>query len=473
MDYYHTDRTTLGDLPFLQASHFVESNNDYGNSWLRNLHLRGSPRAFERLQHLLHEQGKKRDGEEYEFEVDGYVDRASWRQVPLHIDNQNTITLQSKYKPRFRRGESNDQIPYHADLLPRWESFADSMKERRCLEGFKLDNIVLPPSPYLASLLVALNNNINLLSLQLSSCELGTDGFKCIAKFVQKNNSLAALDVSGNKIEDVRATRSLAAAMRKHPELSILDVSKCNLGGNIKLLSTVLNGCDGLQSLILDNNGIDTKEGVTVVAKFLAGNNSLTVFSMDKNGMGNANAEILGNALKGNTKLRQLCLSSNGLVFPSIISSKDVAKDLVSLDLNGKWWDCERYKSYDQWEAARRSYPNKLKKPGFDAICRLLKSNSALVELNLASTGIPAKAAELLASALKKNTTLQYLDLSCNSFNDNSVPSFLKVLKKNNSLLSLNLCHNNIRVKTGRVGLLRGGICDVSSLNAIAASNHT
>ena len=116
MDYYHTDRTTLGDLPFLQASHFVENNNDYGNSWLRNLRLRGSPRAFERLQHLLHEQGKKRDGEEYEFEVDGYVDRASWRQVPLHIDNQNTITLQSKYKPRFRRGESNDQIPYHADI---------------------------------------------------------------------------------------------------------------------------------------------------------------------------------------------------------------------------------------------------------------------------------------------------------------------------------------------------------------------
>ena len=57
MDYYHQHRETLGDLPFLRASQFAEEYNGppgrYGG-----LRTWGTPQDLERLQHLLHEQGK-------------------------------------------------------------------------------------------------------------------------------------------------------------------------------------------------------------------------------------------------------------------------------------------------------------------------------------------------------------------------------------------------------------------------------
>ena len=131
------------------------------------MQLRGRPRDLERLQHLLHEQGRKGDGtDEYDYEEGEYLDRVNWKQIPLHTEDQNSITLLSKYKPRFMQSERNCKIPY----LPRWEAFAQSVGERKCLEGFQIDNIVLPPSTFLET-------------------------------------TFHTLDLSGNKFEDVRATK--------------------------------------------------------------------------------------------------------------------------------------------------------------------------------------------------------------------------------------------------------------------------
>ena len=57
MDYYHQHRETLGDLPFLPATRFAE---EYNGATIPGWGLRtwGTPQALERLQHLLHEQGK-------------------------------------------------------------------------------------------------------------------------------------------------------------------------------------------------------------------------------------------------------------------------------------------------------------------------------------------------------------------------------------------------------------------------------
>ena len=135
------------------------------------MQLRGRPRDLERLQHLLHEQGRKGDGtDEYDYEEGEYLDRVNWKQIPLHTEDQNSITLLSKYKPRFMQSERNCKIPYHSDILPRWEAFAQSVGERKCLEGFQIDNIVLPPSTFLET-------------------------------------TFHTLDLSGNKFEDVRATK--------------------------------------------------------------------------------------------------------------------------------------------------------------------------------------------------------------------------------------------------------------------------
>ena len=472
MDYYHTaHRETLGDLPFMSASSFVDDSVDT-SGWLGRWHLRGRPYDLERLQHLLHEQGRKDDGtDKYNLDVGGYRDRCGYSQVPLHVEDQNSITLVSKYTPRFRQGIKDSHIPYDAAILPRWEAFANSVGGRKELEGIQIDNIALPPSPFLEKkLLPALSKNTNLLSLELSNCELDADGLKCIARYLQKNKVLATLDLSGNEFEDVRTPKSLASAI-KHSELSFVNLSKCKLGENVDLLVVVLSGCIGLKSLVLDYNGINSKEGVAAVAKFIANNKTLTLFSMHKNAMGDENVKALGDALQ-KSKVRELSLSSTKLNLPSIIASKDVTKNLTHLDLSSKWWSDESRFSNEIRQFGRSSQ-NKLKIPGVKVIAKFLKSNPALVELNLACTGIPSKAATQFASALKRNTNLQHLNLGHNSFNNNSVPSFVDALRNNTTLLTLDLSGNNINMTSGRVNLLRGALCDVSSLESIAASNHT
>lgn len=483
MDYYHQDRETLGDLPFLSSSHFGALGNDYWKergfsssmNWRSNGY-RGCPQDLERLQHLLHEQGRKQDGEEdYPYEAGAYTDRADWQQVPIHTEKQHIVTVVSKYKPRFRQSESNDTIPYHEDLLPRWEAFATALKGRTQLQGLEIDNIILPPSSFLEKkMFPALSKNTHLISLQLSNCGLDADGITAISKFLNKksSSSLTNLDISSSAMT-LKAAKSLASAMKKHKELSFVNLSKCSLGESQDVLSVLLDGCGGLDNLVLDDNSINSEEAIALVSAFITDNNTLTVLSMYKNNLGNENAKVLGKALKNNTMLSHLCLGLNQLDLPSIIGSRKATQNLTAIDLSGKWWLDITYWSEENRKAARQSQ-NKIKMPGVKVLCKLLsRKNSALVELNLSSIGMPSRASKFLGPAMKKNKTLQHLYLSDNSFNNNSVPHFVDALRNNTTLLTLDLSKNNITVDNGRLALLRGALLDISSLQAIGESNHT
>ena len=362
------------------------------------------------------------------------------------------------------------------------KAFGNAQKNRDGLELIKIDNIVLPPSPYFSDKFMPLlnNNNDTLTSLQLSNTDLGSEEIKCIAKFIKKNKTLSTLDLSGNKTDNVAAAKSLALAMKKHPELDFVNLSKCNLGGKITVprqentpahevegsvdvLAALLTGCKKLETLLLDNNGISSEKGVSLVAKFLANNKALTTVSLEGNEL---QGKVFDQAITKNTELRQLNMGRNKMAVPAFL--KDGNINLTCIDLsqaNGSYNGVSRY-GY----ASRGS----MGIAGAKVIAKYLKGNPAVTDLNLSWNRLPSKAAGALASALKKNTVLQHLNLSGNNFNDKSVPSFVACLKKNSTLLTLDLCYNSIRVETGRKELLRGAFCDTSDgLQSIATSNHT
>lgn len=153
---------------------------------------------------------------------------------------------------------------------------------------------------------ILVNNNDTLTSLVLNKCNLEPDQIKCIAKFLKKNKTLSILDLSGNKMNDVAAAKSLALAMKKHPGLFFLNLSNCTLGANSSIvtnrwghsyttynngendevLSALLGGCKKITTLLLEYNHIKAEGSVAIVAKFLKNNKSLTVFSIDNNEMG-------------------------------------------------------------------------------------------------------------------------------------------------------------------------------------------
>ena len=91
----------LGGIPLLRASHF------------RNCGLSGwnAPQNLERLQRLLYEQTKAKE------QINDPDDKEEENE-----EEEKSIVLVSKYKPyTYRKWTRNDKIPYHEDILPRWE----------------------------------------------------------------------------------------------------------------------------------------------------------------------------------------------------------------------------------------------------------------------------------------------------------------------------------------------------------------
>ncbi len=70
-------------------------------------------------------------------------------------------------------------------------------------------------------------------------------------------------------------------------------------------------------------------------------------------------------------------------------------------------------------------------------------------------------------------TNLTHLDLENNNFNDSSVPFFVDALRNNSTLLTIQMSDNKITVKSGRKELINRALCDPTSLQTIAESNHT
>jgi Ran GTPase-activating protein (RanGAP) involved in mRNA processing and transport len=352
------------------------------------------------------------DGIWYASQVMASVERA--------LRDNEEMTEDVNLKVRINGWGTRHKAPYHPDLLPSWEEFVSTqVYNRSSLKTFRVDEIELPPSPFLEQkLLPMLRSQSKLYSLELRNCGLKSNDFTLISGFIQNNTSLSILDLSSNVIGSVEDANCLSTAIANHAELSFVNLSRCGLGvSNPIRLELMLNGCKKLKSLIIDGNLIHGAS-LSVVADFLTVAAELTVFSMDnyrslyrfarknmKNGiiLEADDVKVLSRALKANTSLRQLCLGRNGLRLPSFMS-KSVIKNLTHLDLSG----------------------NEMRSPGAKVVAQFLSKNRTLTELNLADNQIPSAAASALGAALKRNTTLEHLDLSSNSFTDKCVPAFGK-----------------------------------------------
>ena len=353
------------------------------------------------------------------------------------------------------------KTPFHSVLLPNWEAFAEAQTNSNSLQTFRINNVFLPPSPFFEQKLVPIfTNNINLTSLELRSCGLEPSEIAVLARFIENNSSLSILDLSVNKMDCVEASISLSLAMKTHVELCFVNFSQCNLGENPAVLSAILDGCKGLKSLIVDDNGIFNGNGVGLVAEFLSSSKTITLFSMANNVnqpnykpnyIGDDQVKLLSRSLKKNPSLCHLCLGSNRLHIPSFLSNWRVTENLTQLDLNG----------------------NNIRTPGAKIIAAFLSQNQTLEDLDLSRNRINSLSASLIGNALKKNTTLRHFNLSRNNLCDKAVHAFVDALKYNRTLLSLDLSGNAIKVTSGRKELT-SAICDTSSLSCIAnSSNHT
>eukprot|EP00956_Cyclotella_meneghiniana_P038862 scaffold161261_cov64-Cyclotella_meneghiniana.AAC.1 len=407
------------------------------------------------------------------------------RKLNFYNGDLRSITLEAKFDSEVPKKIT--QVPYHADMLPNYEYFAENIRETwltgykkdRILEEFVITNHFLPPSwlgdkviPVLESIEARVLDNERALNgittLKLSNCSLSDYDITSLAKFLAGNDTVTSFDISKSKIESVDTVNALAAAIKGHPALVHVNIG----GGNHDALNKILMACKECDCLEIGNDDFDS-ESVSIVAKFIGKKSKLTSVILVGSPFDKSNRKSLFQSLVKNKNIQELGLNSVGIKIPSLFNGTkkltESLSKLTHLDLS-----C-----------------NSLPLPGAKAMVKFFeKVESQLISLNLSNNKMKTAAADLLLPAIKNHTSLEHLDLSQNWLNDSIAESVVNLLANNTDLLTLNLSgNNNLKLQSGgrrvwrtgqrvpivpRAGaqILKAALFDTTSLKSISNSNH-
>nr|XP_058973955.1 uncharacterized protein LOC131800284 [Pocillopora verrucosa] len=172
-----------------------------------------------------------------------------------------------------------------------------------------------------------------------------------------------------------------------------------------------------LTNLDLSDNGI-SDAGATCIAEAIKVNKTLTNLDLSFNGISAAGATCIAEAIKVNKTLTNLDLSYNGISAAGatcIAEAIKVNKTLTNLDLSF----------------------NGISDAGATCIAEAIKVNKTLTNLDLSWNGISAAGATCISEATKVNKTLTNLDLGYNGISDAGATCIAEAIKVNKTLTNL------------------------------------
>jgi Ran GTPase-activating protein (RanGAP) involved in mRNA processing and transport len=368
-------------------------------------------------------------------------------QILLHLEGQEEREINLV---GGRNNWSDEQTCFHEEIRANWEQFAGVVGDKDQLEDLEIKNIAIPPSPFFAEKMVPSLQKPSLVRLDLINCNLTSGDFESVAQLLKKLPALISLGLSRNEMGASDA-KSLSAAIAKHKTLSFVDLSKCGLNKSEDILPLILKGSKKLNGLDLSGNKFET-ESLMLIAKFLSTHKAITVLNLGGMKFDSESVTAFNKAVEKNKTLEEVSVASTEITLSTSIQRSLVLNDkLLHIDLSF----------------------NKLLMDAQRRIIKHVKRNPPLSILTLDGCGLSNKCAEGLCNALKRNTNLAHLDIEYNNFNDKSVPFFVDALRNNSTLLTLQMSGNKLKVQGGRKELIKGALCDSTSLQTIAESNHT
>ena len=234
--------------------------------------------------------------------------------------------------------------------------------------------------------------------------------------------------------------------------LTQLDLRRNGIGDAFAAsLSEALTANSSLTNLNLSGNSIGAV-GAASLCQALTANSSLTNLDLSYNSIGAVGAASLCQALTANSSLTNLDLSYNSIGAvgaASLFQALTANSSLTNLDLNG----------------------NSISAVGAASLSQALRANSSLTNLDLSCNSIDAVGAASLSQALRANSSLTNLNLSVNSIGDDGAASLSQALRANSSLTNLDLSDNDI----GAVGAasLSQALTENSSLTNLDLTNNS
>ncbi|XP_005390217.1 PREDICTED: leucine-rich repeat-containing protein 74A isoform X1 [Chinchilla lanigera] len=192
------------------------------------------------------------------------------------------------------------------------KAIAIALVSNTAIIGLELeDNCIMEEG--VLSLVEMLHENYYLQELNISDNDLGLEGAKIIADFLQRSiSSLWKLKLSGNNFKEE------SAALLSHALSSNYRIKKLNLSHNEfsdkggEYLGQMLALNVGLQSLDLSWNHFHI-QGAMALCSGLRTNVTLKKLNLSMNGFGNEGAQALGEVLKLNSCLTHVDVSGNDI----------------------------------------------------------------------------------------------------------------------------------------------------------------
>jgi hypothetical protein len=258
-----------------------------------------------------------------------------------------------------------------------------------------------------------LKNNHSLKTLSFTNCFISVEGFQCLARGLFCNNSLETLDLDYTNMGQ-SSVIALVDGLRINKTLKCLDLSANDeLSQSGRAAIERLIGYNVLRELSLDNTLGSV--GASILASGLSDNHSL-----EKLGLTNAFVRVeavetflaVCESLRGNTTLRYLNVSQNGLRLDGVCATalKLDTMSLETLDLDH----------------------NIVTSCGIAALAEGLQGPCTLKKLNLSSCELDDTGLLKLGEALTTNDALEVLDVRghTNTFSADGASQFVGLLSQ-------------------------------------------
>ena len=207
-----------------------------------------------------------------------------------------------------------------------------------------------------------------------------------------------------------------------------------------------------LTNLNLSCDGIGDA-GATSIAEAIKVNKTLTILNLSLNPFSDAGVTSIADAIKVNKTLTNLDLSYDGISdegATSIAEAIKVNETLTKLNLSRNRYSDAGVTSIAEAIKVNKTLTNldlshnRICNGGATTIAEAIKVNKTLTNLDLSYDGISDAGATSIAEAIKVNKTLTKLNLSRNHSSDAGATSIAEAIKVNKTLTSLDLSYNGI-----------------------------
>ena len=322
---------------------------------------------------------------------------------------------------------------------------ASSIKSYNCLEEIFMHNSNLKLSVIILS--EALTTISTLKVLDLQSNGLTEEAGESLASVIINNVALETLILDNNSIGV--GVLKIAKALQNIKSLRLLGLSNNNLPKEVvHELSTAIKSNSYLEVLTLSSN--DLRSSAIIILQMLSNITSLKGLDMSNNHIGDKGGQVLVAVIKSNINLIKLHLSSNNLKWSGIRISEALQSisSLESLDLS----DNNLPEETGITLASAIQSNNFLKQIWFSGndlqssvgdILQALSKISTLEVIDLQNSQLTAKSGDWLKYLIMRNTTLQILLLDNNNIGVGAI-KISEALRYTKTLKVLGLSNNNL-----------------------------